>query len=508
MSVDDAPTAGAFAAQTHVVVIGGGIAGLVAAWECAKIGMRVTLVEASTALGGTIRGQEVAGHTLDVGVECFSTHGGIVREMLEDLGFGDEIVAPADGTSWVSGLPGGVAAPLPAGGVLGIPANPFMADVLRVLGTRGAWRAYLDRIRPVLTIGREHNLGKLVRSRMGERVLSRLVAPVTRGVHGMSPDDIDVDVAAPGLNGALTRTGSLTGAVGQLQGDGTRGPAVLSLRGGMHQLIPALEARLLEFGVDVQTGTACIAVQRRDDRAGWRIERIAAPGAQQEDAVDEADAEIDEDLAPLDADFVIVATSEHIARNLLGSALAAAPAPRDETIIETVTLVIDEPALDAAPRGLGVFPVAGTSRAVALLDETAKWPWLAERMAADAPHRHVVRVMFGAAGEAPATGELDLDGATAMAVAEASTMLGVPLAAAQIVDSHRARFAQARPASALGHEADASATRAALKTAPGVVAVGAWLAGSGLARVISDAREQAEVVRQAALWGASGANEG
>ena len=44
----------AHAHDTRVVVIGGGIAGLVSAWECAKVGMTVTLVEASDRLGGVI----------------------------------------------------------------------------------------------------------------------------------------------------------------------------------------------------------------------------------------------------------------------------------------------------------------------------------------------------------------------------------------------------------------------------------------------------------------------
>ena len=70
---------------------------------------------------------------------------------------------------------------------------------------------------PPLTIGHQHSLGKLVRSRLGARVLDRLVAPVPSGVYSARPDDIDVDLAAPGLNAALTRTGSLTGAVAELR---------------------------------------------------------------------------------------------------------------------------------------------------------------------------------------------------------------------------------------------------------------------------------------------------
>lgn len=548
MNAHDATSPGALAAQAHVVVVGGGIAGMVAALECAKIGMRVTLVEASTALGGTVHTAEIAGHVIDVGAQGFSTRGGVVQELIDELGLGAEVVVPEAGTPWVAGLPGGGAAPLPAGGVLGIPGNPFVAEVTRVIGSRGSWRAYLDRVRPVLTIGREHSLGRLVRSRMGARVLDRLVAPVTRGTYGVAPDDIDVEVAAPGLNGALTRTGSLSGAVLQLQGDdaGAGGASLRGIRGGMHRLVAALEARLREFGVEVRTGTSAIAL-RAGAALGSGDPFAPAPRAWQLElleAVKEADAGADDvgepldgefaarepldalethPLPPLGADFVIVATPESDARRLLGlpatgaeaaretateKAAAASSAPADasgvaaEFAVEVVTLVLDAPGLDPAPRGAEVFPVPGSSRAVALIDETERWPELARELAADGRRRHVVRVLFGAADEPPATAGLDAAGATAMAVAEASALLGVPLSAGHVLGSHRARFAQAPPAALIGHEQRTAGLRRSIAARPGVVAVGAWLAGSGIAQVIPDAAAQAEIVRQAALWGA------
>ncbi|HPT95060.1 MAG TPA: FAD-dependent oxidoreductase [Microbacteriaceae bacterium] len=523
MNLDDARTPNERAAQARVVVIGGGIAGLVAALECAKVGMRVTLVEASAVLGGTIRGAELAGHTLDVGTQGFQARDGMVRELVDELGLGDEVVAPLAGTAWVAGLPGGAVAPMPAGGVLGIPANPFAAEVMRVVGSGGSWRAYVDRIRPVLTIGREHNLGRLVRSRMGAKVLDRLVAPVTRGVYGVNPDDIDVDLAAPGLNTGLTRTGSLSGAVAQMQGDDeAREAHVMGIRGGMLRLVAALEARLADLSVDVRVGVAAAGLLAPARAGGmWQVELVAV--AEDSDDADDDTVRAGEEvvpnapleaLAPLDADFVIVAVPEVVARGLLADELALGNAEVEagqgtaeatESPIEVVTLVLDAAALDAAPHGPEVFAVAGATRATALIHETAKWPWLAEQLAADVAHRHVVRVTFGMVGEAPATAGLDLAGATAMAVAEASTMLGVPLTTQQVVASDRAIFSQARPAATIGHREQSAAVRAALARTPGVIAVGAWLAGSGLAQVIPDARAQAETVRQAALWGGNDA---
>ena len=96
----------AHAHDAHVVVVGGGIGGLVAALECAKIGMQVTVLEASDRLGGLVRSADVAGLTLDVGAESFATRGGQVRRLIEELGLGDDIVAPVPGGAWLAGLPG------------------------------------------------------------------------------------------------------------------------------------------------------------------------------------------------------------------------------------------------------------------------------------------------------------------------------------------------------------------------------------------------------------------
>src|SRR5690606_12311888 len=252
------PDLAARAAEQHVVVVGGGIGGLVAARECAKVGIRVTVLEAAERPGGAIRSAELGGIVVDAGAESFATRGGHVRELIDELGLSDAVVAPEGGGAWLSGIPDAPDAPLPKGGLLGIPANLFQEDVRAIIGWRGVWRAYLDRLRPPLTIGHESSLGRLVTSRMGARVRDRLVAPVTAGVYSALPEDVDVDLAAPGLNAALTRVGSLSGAVLTLQRERAQkapGSAVLGIDGGMGRLVDALLEDLDKYGVVVRTGT-------------------------------------------------------------------------------------------------------------------------------------------------------------------------------------------------------------------------------------------------------------
>ncbi|WP_341947384.1 FAD-dependent oxidoreductase [Microbacterium sp. LWH11-1.2] len=485
------------AAEKHVVVIGGGVGGLIAARECAKVGMRVTLLEEADAVGGAIRRAELGGVVVDAGAESFATRGGHVRALLQELGLTDRIVAPEAGSAWLAGIPGVGAAPLPVGGILGVPANPFQDDVRRVIGWSGAWRAYLDRVRPPLTIGHQLSLGKLVASRMGAKVRDRLVAPVTTGVYSASPDDVDVDVAAPGLNAALTRVGSLSGAVQALR-EGAAGAAkapgaaVEGLTGGMGVLVDALVEDLERLGAEVRTGVRVRSLRRA--AATWTIDAEIEPDAEAEAAEDEVPTE----GLSLDADAVIVATSEEAARSLLtsGAPALADAAPSSSPEIEIVTLLLDASGLRAAPRGTGVLTVPGSHIAKALTHSTAKWGWLRDA----AGDREIVRVSFGAQGEPAATADLNDDDAALLALREASALLGVPLAPANLLAAHRARYVQSQPASIIGSGERRAAARAAVQAVPGVAVVGAWLAGTGLAQVIPDAKDEADRLRRALLW--------
>jgi oxygen-dependent protoporphyrinogen oxidase len=406
--------------------------------------------------------------------------------------------------------------------VLGIPANPFDPDVRRIIGWRGVWRAYADRLRPVLTIGHTHSLGTLVSTRMGSRVLDRLVAPVVQGVYSAHPADIDVDLAAPGLNAALTRTGSLSGAVSVLSGErATKAPgaAVEGVRGGMTRIVDALLARLHALGATVRTDTRVLSVARTAD--AWQVEiegerdaetGTLAPGsgtlAPETGTLAPGTGTLAPGSGTLEADAVVVATDERMARALLRASVPAIAddaraTPDGEAIapeIEVVSLVVDVPALDVAPRGSGVLTVPGSYTAKALTHATAKWAWLAEAARALAPHRHVVRVSFGSQGEPAATADLTDDAAAALALAEASALLGVPLDATHLVDSHRERYTQSQPASVIGRRAQTAAVRERVAAVPGLGLVGAWVSGTGLAQVVPDAISEGERVRTALLW--------
>ncbi|BDZ54608.1 protoporphyrinogen oxidase [Agromyces marinus] len=488
---------------TDVVVVGGGAAGLVAALECARLGLGVVVLEQGDRTGGCVGRIELDGLTLDSGAESFATRNGSVAALVERLGLSDEVVPPNPAGAWLVWGDRGSrrAAPLPRTGVLGIPANPLGEDVRAIIGWRGAWRAWRDRITPILKIGRAERLGPLVRQRMGDAVLDRLVTPISAGVYSTDPEDLDIDVVAPGLNEAMTRAGSLSGGVAQLVSERRAGSAVLGLRGGMHTLVDALLAELARFGVEVMTGVRATALEPVAPRAAdahvveraWHVDGERIP---------EADAEAGGAPRPVavDARFAILATPAHVSRHLLEGV-----APEDvlaeewpaAASVELVTLVLDAPGLDAFPRGTGVLVAPGTPGvdAKALTHSSAKWPWLADA----APGRHVVRLSYGRAGGVNPLHDLDDDAVTALALRDASALLGVELDRSRLRASGRSAWRDALSQATVGQRDRVGRLERAIEERDGLELAGSWVAGTGLASVVPHAIDSADRIRRLAL---------
>ncbi len=492
----DAPTAAPV--QRDVVVIGGGIAGLVAALENARVGLRVTVIEAEGAPGGCLARQTVGGITVDSGAESFATRANTVADYLRSLGLVDAIVQPNQASSWLR-LPSGDSIPMPKLSLLGIPASPLADDVRAAIGWRGALRAYADRLMPVLKIGLEANLGQLVKKRMGRAVLESLVTPIVGGVYSADPMQLSVEAVAPGLNAALTRTGSLSGAVAQLVASAPAGSRVAGIRGGMACLVDALVAELDKLGAEVLTNVRVESIQRLDPGTGGDLAlqarwRVTANGS-----------ELDGVSTVVNASGIIVATPAAESLRLLSTASPAVPewaalarlgwpeAPG----VELVTLVVESASLNAAPRGTGVLTAATdiSVKAKALTHVSAKWEWAAEAAQATGANRHVVRLSYGRAGGANPLVGLDDAAVRSTALADASAILGVELGEPQLIDAARTRWNNAIPVATVGAEERIAAVRAAVGEHDGIELAGSWLAGTGLARVIPDAREAGRRLR-------------
>jgi len=247
-----------------VAVLGADIPSMVFALECARYGFRVALIE-----------PEDAPRALP---ESFVHAGGTVADLCDQLGV-KYTVDDIPNDEW---------------NVIGIPGNAFSASVVAKLGWRGAWRVYLDRVLPLLSIGNEENLERLVTKRIGKRALAELVAPALRESFGLETASVRVDEVAPGLSQAVSRVGSLTSGVLELIAGDARWVQRLSVSGGTEALQNALASKLDYFAVQrlsEQASEACEAtvwvgdiacgddqpsIERQIPRAAYRAQQVRA----------------------------------------------------------------------------------------------------------------------------------------------------------------------------------------------------------------------------------------
>jgi oxygen-dependent protoporphyrinogen oxidase len=303
---------------------------------------------------------------------------------------------------------------------------------------------------------------------MGSEVLKRLVAPVVGGVLSADPDDLDADAAVPGLRAMMRKHGSLGAAVGAMRKAAPAGTAVAGLEGGMHQLTTALIQRLERDGAILQTSERVHELARNAD--GWTVATRTQT---------------------LKADAVVVATDGPTAVDLLTPAIPRLHDERPAVVpaVALVSLVLDVPELDAAPRGTGVLVARDTPgvRAKALTHATSKWPWLAERAG---PGNHVLRLSFGRGADDNETAQLPDDELYEVALRDASALLGVEISPTDVVGWDVVRWTNALPHATLGHRDRIARIRAAAAEERGLEITGAWLAGTGLVAVVDNARER------------------
>lgn len=382
-------------AARPVLVVGGGVAGLVAARDLALAGSRVLLVEASDRLGGQVRRHRIGGIDLDAGAEAFALRNSAVAELARELGLGDDLVAPNPVGSWLYSAEG-EAHPLPAAGLLGIP-GAIDDDVERILGAEGSSSARRDvALRPAVG-AHAVTLGELVRARMGDQVVDRLVAPVTVGVHSAHPDELPLDTVAPGLRAALAEHGSLAAAVSALRERSPAGSAVGGIRGGMARLVDALERELERLDVDVRLGARAAEATP----TGVRVGDLALQGT-------------------------VIVAAPRVAESATAARGDGDPAGNRSAFV--VSLVVEHPELAAAPRGTGVLVAPGAPvTARALTHQSAKWGWIAEA----AGGREVLRLSY------------EREASITTAREDASALLGVALAPSDVVDAATVRWQRA-----------------------------------------------------------------
>jgi oxygen-dependent protoporphyrinogen oxidase len=283
---------------------------------------------------------------------------------------------------------------------------------------------------------------------------------------------VDVGLIAPGLSSALTRTGSLAAAAGELLAvadDESGVPPIRGLVGGPTRLVDALIARLGDYGASVITGA--------------RVSQLTSSGGSWTVTLDTVD-----ETQTLAADAVIVATEAADATRLVP--FSVPELLTRELVQDVVTLVASAPAPEE--QHTTVFTLNPATEPVVASDETARWTGTVTGV-------RVARLTYGDLETAPPTAALSDDDVFVKAAREAEALLGLPADA--VVEARRDRWVQPPAAVMRGRDEAAQTLRERVGKVRGLGLVGAWVSGPGLARVVAHAREEAERLRVNLLWG-------
>ncbi|HEV7203120.1 MAG TPA: protoporphyrinogen oxidase [Jatrophihabitans sp.] len=449
----------------RLVVVGGGIAGLTAAWTAAGAGVDVVLLEAAPTVGGKLKVAELAGVPVDIGAEAVLTVRPEGVALLEGAGLAGERIAPLTTSARVRA--GGRSHALPARTMMGIPGDVEAVRESGVLSDAGlAALAAEPELPPLPPSTDDVAVGALVRSRMGDEVADRLVEPLLGGVYAGRADDLSLRATIPALAARLAGGGSLLDTARALAGGtGTRAPSAGSifttLRGGLGRL-PTTLAATGSFAV--RTSTTVRAIRRIP--TGFAVECGAVPVAEQ-----------------LEADAVVVAVPASKAARLLQGIAPVAAAELGG--IDSASMAVLSFAFTgvALPEGSGLLVGAGERLAVkAVTLSSQKWP-------IESGGLTLLRASVGRAGEALA---LQMDDAELLTLArrELRALLGIT---AEPVDSLVTRWGGGLPQYGVGHVERVERIRSSVAEVPGLAVCGAAYDGVGIPACIASA--QAAVAR-------------
>jgi oxygen-dependent protoporphyrinogen oxidase len=444
---------------TQLVVVGGGISGLAAAWFGADAGHEVTVLEAAPQVGGKLRLAEVGGVSIDVGAEAMLTARPEGVDLISAAGLDGERIEPTTTAAQVRA--GGANHPLPARTVFGIPASVEAVKESGVLSDAGlAALAAEPGMEPLPPLADDVSVGRLVRERMGEEVLNRLVEPLLGGVYAGRADDLSLRATMAALAKRLEAGGSLTAAAHAAADAGGRvppsGPIFTTLRGGLGRLPAALvAARRFE----VRTGVTVRDIARTP--TGFALE--CAEGARRQ---------------RVEADLVVVAAPAAKAGRLLRSLAPSAAAQL--SAIESASMAVVSFAFHDVPLPAGSGLLVGSGERLAtkaITLSSQKWPL-------DADGRTMLRASVGRIGETTA---LQLEDAEliALVLRELRPLIGVD---AQPVDARVTRWGGGLPQYAVGHLERIARIRAAVAAVPGLAVCGAAYDGVGVPACVGSAR--------------------
>ncbi|NEC05942.1 MULTISPECIES: protoporphyrinogen oxidase [unclassified Streptomyces] len=453
----------------HVVVIGGGIAGLAAAHRLVGAGLRVTVLEATDRLGGKLMTGEVAGVRVDLGAESMLARRPEAVALARAVGLGDRLQPPATATAalWTRDA----LRPMPKGHVMGVPGDPAVLG--EVLSAEGLARIAEDRELPSVAVGEDVAVGAYVADRLGREVVDRLVEPLLGGVYAGDAYRISMRAAVPQLFEAAREGGSLLDGVTRLQERAAArqqtGPVFQGIEGGIGTLPGAVADAVRAGGGAILTETPVLGLTRTTD--GWDVRT---------------------DTGVVSADGLVLAVPAWSAATLLAAESPGASAELAGVEYASMALVtmafrrsdVTGTAFDGRS-GFLVPPVDGHTIKAATFS-THKWQWVADA----APDLFVLRTSVGRYGEEEHLHREDVElvGVSLRDLAAATGLTARPVA------TEVTRWIGGLPQYPVGHLTRVARIRDEVAKLPALRVCGAVYDGVGIPACVASAHRAADEI--------------
>jgi protoporphyrinogen/coproporphyrinogen III oxidase len=446
------------------IVVGGGIAGLSAAYELHARGLSFVLLERTARPGGVIISEDVDGYTIDGGPDSLLVQKPEAIALCREIGLGDRLV-PTKPPRLAFIQRGGRLHPLPASSVLGIPTRigPFIATNLFTWA--GKMRMAAELLVPRRTDGADESIGSFMRRRFGEEAATYLAEPLLAGIHAGDVDRLSIKALFPRLVETEQKHGSLLAAFARARPTASSDGAFRSLPGGLSEMVRAVVARLPQDSL----------------RFNMPVSRVLLDPIRVETQAGET----------LAARAVIVTAPAYVAADLLREEnRELAHLCNDVRYASTATIAL------AFPRSAVAHPLNGSGFVVPRTEGTGilAASWLSSKWPDRAPDdRVLMRAFFGGARDEHALGKSDAQ-LQDTALAALRPLLGItgdPLLARVY------RFERASAQHEVGHLARIEALDRIMGGTPGLFMTGSGLRGVGIPDCVADARATA---RKASEW--------
>jgi oxygen-dependent protoporphyrinogen oxidase len=223
-----------------VIIAGGGLSGLTAAFYLKRAGIPFRLFEPQPRLGGVMLTEKIDGFTVEAGPDSWLAAKPWAMELLRDAGLADEVIGCKEENrkTWI--WRGGRLIRYPEGFQLMVPTSvmAILRSPLLSLGAKIKMGAEWFR-RPVVRPQVDRAVAEFVLDHFGQEAIDYLAEPLLSGIYGGEPALLSAESVLPKFVELERKYGSVARGVRKEPGKAS-GPAFQTLRGGFGQLVERL----------------------------------------------------------------------------------------------------------------------------------------------------------------------------------------------------------------------------------------------------------------------------